>query len=230
MRIAIFGANGPTGRLITHQTLAAGHQVVAMTRRPADFPLRHSSLDIVGGDVLDQGAVDSIVDGSDAVLSTLGQPFGKAPVEVYSRGAQHTLDAMKRFSVPRLVVVSSSAVTGDDEPTGGFLFNQLLQPYVTRVIGRTVYDDMRRMEAAVTSSDVEWTILRASGLYDLPTVTDFSLTEDHGPGRFTSRADLAASMVLQLSDQTFVRRVAHVITTEDNPSLLSMIWREARRR
>jgi hypothetical protein len=61
-------------------------------------------------------------------------------------------------------------------------------------------------------------------------VTDFSLTEKHGPGRLTSRTDLAAAMVLQLSDTRFVRKVAHVITTEDNPSLLSMMWREARKK
>jgi nucleoside-diphosphate-sugar epimerase len=230
MRIVILGANGPTGRLLTGQALTAGHRVVALTRRPAEFPLRNPSLDIVGGDVLDGGAVDSVVEGSDAVLSTLGAPFSKEPVEVYSRGVENTLDAMKRYGVPRLVVVSSGAVTGEDEPTGGLVFNRVLQPYVTRVIGKTVYDDMRRMEAMVTSSDTDWTILRPSGLYDVPNVTEFSLTEGRGPGRFTSRTDLAAAMLLQLSDARFVRKVAHVITTQDNPSLLSMMWREARKK
>jgi nucleoside-diphosphate-sugar epimerase len=230
MRIVILGANGPTGRLLTKQTLAAGHEVVAVTRRPAEFPIRDSMLDVVKGDVLDPDALDSVIEGSDAVLSTLGAPFGKQPVEVYSRGVQHTLDAMKKHGVHRLVVVSSGAVTGEDEPTGGFLFNRVLQPYVTRVLGRTVYDDMRRMEAIVTCSDTEWTILRPSGLFELPAVTDFSITEEHGPGRLTSRTDLAAAMVLQLSDTRFVRKVAHVITTEDNPSLLSMMWREARKK
>jgi hypothetical protein len=37
-------------------------------------------------------------------------------------------------------------------------------------------------------------------------------------------------MVMQLSDTRLVRKVAHVITTEDNPSLLSMLWREARKK
>ena len=230
MRIVILGANGPTGRLLTDQTLAAGHEVVAVTRRPAEFPIRDSMLDVARADVLDPDALDTVIEGSDAVLSTLGAPFGKEPVEVYCRGVQHALDAMKKHGVHRLVVVSSGAVTGEDEPTGGFLFNRVLQPYVTRVLGRTVYDDMRRMEAIVTGSDTEWTILRPSGLFELPGVTDFSITEEHGPGRFTSRTDLAAAMVLQLSGTRFVGKVAHVITTEGTPSLLSMMWREDRKR
>ena len=83
---------------------------------------------------------------------------------------------------------------------------------------------------AALADDTRWTILRPSGLFDLPEVTDFSLTAEPGPGRFTSRNDLAAAMLLQLDDSRFEHAVAHVITTEDNPSLLSMLWREARRR
>jgi nucleoside-diphosphate-sugar epimerase len=227
MRISLFGANGPTGRLLTRQSLDAGHDTVVLTRHPDTFPLRAAGLRVVGGDVLDQADVDATVEGSDAVLSSLGTPFGKAPVELYSRGVGHILDAMKRYDVRRLVVVSSSAVTGEPEPTGGFFFNRVLQPYVTKRLGRTTYDDLRRMEAEVSASDVDWTILRASGLFDLPEVTDYSLTEAHGPGRFTARVDLADAMLLQVSDERFVRKIGYLITTEANPSLLSLIVHEA---
>jgi nucleoside-diphosphate-sugar epimerase len=190
----------------------------------------HQKLVVAGGDVVEPDAVDPVVDGSDAVLSALGTPFTKEQVEVYSRGGRNVLDAMKRFGTPRFVVVTSGAVTGEPEPTGGFIFNRILQPYVTNVLGKTVYDDMRRLEELIKDSDTDWTVLRPSGLFELPEVTDFSITEEHGPGRLTSRRDLAAALLLQLTDQRFVRKVAHVITTVDNPSLLSMMWREARKK
>ena len=230
LRVTILGANGPTGRLLTEQALAAKCDVVALTRRPKEFPISHPNLVVAGGDVLDPTAVDTVVDGSDAVLSVLGTPFTKGKVEVYSEGGRNTLDAMKRFGTTRLVLVTSGAVTDRPEPTGGFLFNRVLQPYVTRVIGKTVYDDMRRLEDLVAASDLDWTVLRPSGLFELPRVTDYSLTEEHGPGRFTSRRDLAAAMLQQVSDDRFVRKVAHVITTADNPNMLSLIWREARKK
>jgi nucleoside-diphosphate-sugar epimerase len=230
MRIVIFGANGPTGRLLGAQCTAAGHDTVAVTRSPDTFPLRQDRVRAVAGDVLDRDTVDRVVEGSDAVLSALGVPFGKAPVETYSRGAANMLSAMRRFDVRRLVVLSSGAVTGEDEPTGGFVFNRVLQPFVMKRLGKTVYDDMRRMEEMVSSSPSDWTILRPSGLYELAEVTDYSLTEGHGPGRFTARVDLADAMLRQLDDDRFVRRIGHVITTEANPSLLSMMLREARRK
>ena len=45
MKLAVFGANGPTGRLLTGLALDEGHGVVAFTRRPDSFPIEHADLD-----------------------------------------------------------------------------------------------------------------------------------------------------------------------------------------
>lgn len=227
MRISVFGANGPTGRLLTGQALAAGHQVAAVTRQPDAFPLRHDRLEVVGADVLDPMAVDAAVAERDAVLSTFGVPAGKEPISTYSRGAANIVAAMQRRRVRRLAAVSSSGVDPRSYSDGGFLFNRVLLPYVTRVLGKTLYDDMRRMESLIRASDLDWTIVRPSGLYHLPSVTDYTLVEGHADHRFTARADLAASMLALLNDDRHLRTTVSVITTVDNPTLLRWIRREA---
>ncbi|MET7999752.1 NAD(P)-dependent oxidoreductase [Nonomuraea glycinis] len=227
MRIAVFGANGLTGRLLTDQALAAGHQVAAVTRQPGSFPLRHDRLTVVAADVLDPVAVDAAVAERDAVLSTLGVPAGKEPISTYSQGVANIAAAMKRHRVRRLAVVSSSGVDPHPYSDGGFLFNRLLLPYVTRVLGKTLYDDMRRMETLVRAGDLDWTIVRPSGLYHLPSVTGYTLVKGHADGRFTARADLAASMLALLDDDRYLRATVGVITTVDNPTLLQWIRREA---
>jgi putative NADH-flavin reductase len=75
MKIVIFGANGQTGRVPTDEALAAGRDVAAVTRRPAEFPITHHRLTVVEADVHDAPAVDRAVEGADAVLSALGVPF-----------------------------------------------------------------------------------------------------------------------------------------------------------
>ncbi|MFE7800395.1 NAD(P)-dependent oxidoreductase [Nocardia sp. NPDC057440] len=227
MRIAVFGANGPTGRLLTGQALAAGHQVAAVTRQPDSFPLHHDRLDVIGADVLDPVAVDAAVAERDAVLSALGVPAGKEPISTYSRGAANIVAAMERHLVRRLAVVSSSGVDPHSYSDGGFLFNRVLVPYVTRVLGKTLYDDMRRMESLLRTSELDWTIVRPSGLYHLPSVTDYTLVEGHADGMFTARADLAASMLALLDDDRYLRTAVGVVTTVDNPTLLQWIRREA---
>ncbi|WP_433714384.1 NAD(P)-dependent oxidoreductase [Nocardia sp. CA-084685] len=227
MRITVFGANGPTGRLLTGQALAAGHEVAAVTRQPDSFPLHDDRLEVVGADVLDPGAVDAVVAGRDAVLSTLGVPAGKEPITTYSRGVANIVAAMERHRVRRLAVVSSTGVDPHPYSDGGFLFNRVLLPYVTRVLGKTLYDDMRRMESLIQSTDLDWTIVRPSGLYHLPSVTDYTVVEGHADGRFTAREDLAASMLALLDDDRYVRTTIAVITTTDNPTLFEWIRGEA---
>ncbi|WP_040778740.1 NAD(P)-dependent oxidoreductase [Nocardia pneumoniae] len=227
MRITVFGANGPTGRLLTGRALAAGHQVAAVTRRPDSFPLRHPRLEVVGADVLDAAAVDAAVAERDAVLSTLGVPAGKEPISTYSDGVANIVAAMQRHRVRRLAVVSSSGVDPHPYSDGGFLFNRVFLPYVTQVLAKTLYDDMRRMERLIRASDLKWTIVRPSALYHLPEVTDYTVVDGHADGRFTARVDLAASMLALLEDDRYVRRTVSVVTTVDNPTLLQWIRREA---
>lgn len=227
MRIVVFGANGPTGRLLTDQALAAGHEVAAVTRRPEAFPREHERLTVAGTDVHDAEAVDAVIAGGDAVLSALGVPYSRRPIATYSRGTANIVAAMQRHGVRRLAVISSSAVDPVPYSDAGFLFNRVLQPFMASVVGRTLYDDMRRMEALVQASELDWTIVRPSGLYDRPAATDYTMVEGHADGRFTARADLAASMLRLLDDDRFVRRVVAVITTSENPTMLDLIRHEA---
>jgi putative NADH-flavin reductase len=91
MNIVIFGANGPTGRLLTKQALAKGHTVTAVTRHPNIFPLQNASLKVMRGDVFDLTSVEQAVTGKDAVFSTLGVPFSRKTIAVYSQGAAHIM-------------------------------------------------------------------------------------------------------------------------------------------
>lgn len=227
MRIVIFGAHGQTGRLLTEQVLAAGHDVTAVTRRPAEFPITHDRLTIREADVHDMAAVDRAVEGADVVLSALGVPFTRNQITLYSDSARNILAAMSRHGVKRLVVVSSSATEPHHHAEGGFLLNRVFQPLVTATIGKTTYTDMRRMEDLVRASGLEWTIMRPSGLFDAPKVTSYELHEDQAPGIFTSRADLAASMLDQATSTRFVRKAVAVTTSEGLPTLLQVIRREA---
>lgn len=230
MRLAVFGANGPTGRLVTRLALEEGHEVVAFTRHPAGFPLQHERLDVVGGDVHDAPAVAGAIDGTDAVVSTLGVPYAKTPITVYSEGVANVMAGMRWAGIKRFACVSSSAIAVHREPLGGFVFERILEPYLVHKLGRTLYDDLRRMEAMVADSDLAWTIVRPSGLFDAPTVSAYRVAIDFIAHRFTARIDLADCLVRQALDDTYARTTIAVATTTAHPSMLKLIWREGIRK
>jgi putative NADH-flavin reductase len=230
MRLAVFGANGPTGRHLTQLALDEGHDVVAFTRHPGTFPIEHRHLQVAGGDVHDVLAVASAIEGTDAVLSTLGVPFAKTPVSVYSEGIANIIVGMQAAGVKRLASVSSSAIGPHPEPLGGFIFEKVMQPYVVNKLGKTVYDDMRRMEALVAASDLAWTIVRPSGLFEAPAVSDYAVEVDYIGYRFTARIDLADCLLRQAVGDTYVRTTIAVATPSAKPSMLKLIWQEGIRK
>jgi uncharacterized protein YbjT (DUF2867 family) len=230
MKLAVFGANGPTGRLLTRLALDEDHGVVAFTRRPEAFPIEHRHLEVAGGDVRDAAAVARAIDGTDAVLSTLGVPFGKAPVSVYSVGVANIIAGLHAAGLKRLACVSSSAVGPHPEPLGGFIFEKIMQPYVVNKLGKTVYDDMRRMEAIVSGSDLAWTIVRPSGLFEARAVSAYGVAIDHIGHRFTARIDLADCLLRQALEDTYVRSTIAVATPSAKPSMLKLIWQEGIRK
>jgi uncharacterized protein YbjT (DUF2867 family) len=230
MKLAVFGANGPTGRLLTQLALDEGHDVVAFTRHPDAFPIGAEHLEVAGGDVHDAGAVAAAIDGTDAVLSTLGVPFAKTPIHVYSDGVTNIIAGMRAAGIKRFACVSSSAIGPHPEPLGGFVFEKIMQPYVVNKLGKTVYDDMRRMEAMVSASDLAWTIVRPSGLFEAPAVSEYGVAIDHIGYRFTARIDLADCLLRQALGDTYVRSTIAVATPSAKPSMLKLIWQEGIRK
>ncbi|MFF4260271.1 NAD(P)-dependent oxidoreductase [Streptomyces sp. NPDC001663] len=227
MNIVIFGANGATGRLAAEQASAEGHTVTAVTRHPETFPVSGPRLRVIGADVLDSAAVERAVAGQDAVISALGVPYGRSPVTVYSVGISHITQAMTRHGVRRVVGVTSTVLFGTAAPGEGFLFRKVLEPSVVRFMGRTVYDDMRRMEEIVRETDLDWTVIRPGGLFDRNAVSDYQVGRERLPGRYTARADLAHELLRQAVDDRHVRAFIDIRTTQDTPSFLDLIRNEA---
>jgi nucleoside-diphosphate-sugar epimerase len=226
MKLVIFGANGQTGRLATARALNAGHSVVAVTRRPREFPLAAPELTVGEADVRDASAVGPLVTGVDAVVSTLGVTFTRQPVDTYSLGTANVVAGMRGAGATRFVVVSSTAAYPTRRSRAPLTL-RLVEPIITRTIGKTVYEDIRRMEEIVRQSGLDWTIVRASGLFDLREPTDYIHGEIDPVGAFTARIDLADYLVTLATDIATARRTVIVSTTENTPSLWQMIRREA---
>jgi uncharacterized protein YbjT (DUF2867 family) len=230
MNITVFGANGGTGRLLVAAALDAGHSVSAMTRHPDDFPIHHDNLAVIAGDVLMPADASKAIADADAVLSTLGVPYGRKPITLYSRGIAVIIDSMERLGVRRLACVSSSATDHQfarRDTGGGFFFERVLKPIIENTMGKTLYEDMRRMEKLVRDSDLDWTIVRPSGLFATATVTDYATAENFLPQRFTARADLADFLLRQATESDFVRKAAAIATLSPQPSVIELIRNEA---
>jgi putative NADH-flavin reductase len=226
VKLVIFGANGPTGRLATEQALAEGHEVTAVTRRPDAFPLSGARLSVVEADILNAEQVHRVVAGHDAVISTVGIPYTKEPVTVYSEGTENVIKAMHAHGIRRLVCVSSIGANYEDAPGEKFVFRKVIVPILLKM-GRPLYEDTSRMEDIVSASGLDWTVVRPAGLFDATTTTDYIVSPSRHPGWFTSRRDLADVLVREAVDNRNIGARVEVITTQGVPSYFEVFKKEA---
>ena len=175
----------------------------------------------------DGRAVTRALGGSETVLSSLGVPFTRRPVTVYSEGVSVIAAAMSRLGLKRIAVVSSTTVEPHRHAEGGFMLNRVMQPLVAATIGKTTYADMQAMEHILHGSDLDWTVVRPAGLFDAGRVSSYQVSEGPLDGVFTSREDLAACLLAQVGDSRFVRTAIEVTTSDGTPTLWQMIRREA---
>ena len=207
MNLVIFGASGPTGLELCHQALAAGHHVTAAVRRPDAFTLRHAALEVVRENVMDGSSLTPVVGNADAVLSSLGAAYSRHEIRVYSVGTKAIVEAMRTSGhCRRLVVVSAGLVL--IPPKGrGFFQDRIMLPFLHNIAGRTLYEDMARMEDFLaTCDDIAWTIMRPGRLVDGTGVSPYRLSENFPVGNVTSRADLAAAMLAELGPNGHVHQ------------------------
>lgn len=109
MRVLLLGATGTIGRATTAALRAAGHDVVALVRRPSDLPCP-----VLIADVTQQGAVAGALAGQgfDAVISCLASRTG-APADAWTidhRANAMALAAAKAAGIGRFVLLSAICV------------------------------------------------------------------------------------------------------------------------
>jgi uncharacterized protein YbjT (DUF2867 family) len=199
--LVIFGANGPTGQILTRLALLQGYCVTAVTRRPEQFEQQHPNLRVVYGNVYDLDSVTAAIKGQDVVVSLIGLPFSWKPVTIYSQSAIAIVESMQVVGMRRLLFTSSGGTNPNYDPTEGFIFGRIIKP----TIGYTTYKDLREAETIVMQSNMDWTILRPAWLANHPTVTAYHCAEGYVvPGKLrTARTDLADFLLSEIIDNHY---------------------------
>jgi putative NADH-flavin reductase len=205
MKVVVFGATGGTGKRLVERGLAAGHDVVAVARRPEAITQTHAKLAVVKGDVLDAASVASAVAGADAVVSAIGPANNKQPGTVISEGVKHIVAACEAAGVKRFVF-ESGLMVGDG--TGLSPFGKLAVS-IYRAMNRKLCDDKRIAEATIAASTLDWVMVRPVALDDSPATGAYKHGVDIrlNPAKKLGHADVADFMITCVTDAAVVRTI-----------------------
>lgn len=205
MKVTVFGGTGKIGRKVVAQLLEQGHRVVALVRSPGKLTILHPRLTVRTGQLTDQHAVRAAVEGSDAVISALGPTLkpGATGSEL-TDGTRTVVAAMRQAGVRRYIGLATPSLPDPrDRPT----LKGTVLPKIAKLTMPHALAELRGMTTAVTESDLDWTIARITNPTDKPskgTLRAGFLGADP-VGWAMSRADIAAFLISQLTDTTYVR-------------------------
>jgi putative NADH-flavin reductase len=205
-RIAIFGASGATGLLLTERCLAAGYSVKALVRKPDAFRFK-DRVEVVQGDAKDAAAVRRTVDGVDVVLNALGaRSLGRE--DVLEIAVPHIVAAMEAVGVRRIIVLGSAGALDsalDKQPAWRRWFVENL---VYKTLLKWPVASQRAQYAALSASRLDWTMVMPSMLTNSPGKGHYRVDGDALPrnGSRISRQDVADFMMQQIDAPTWVRK------------------------
>jgi putative NADH-flavin reductase len=204
-RVTLFGATGKIGRHVLDQLLAAGHHVTAYVRNPAKLDLTHPNLTVVTGELHDAAAIATAVVGTDAVISALGPTLKRSATGTpVTEGTRNIVNAMSAASVRRYIGLATPAMADErDRPT---LKGKVLR-LMPRLAMPNALAEIDGMAAALTGSDLDWTIARITNPTDKPPkgTTRVGFLGRDKVGMAMTRADIATFLVDQLTDDTYLR-------------------------
>ena len=210
MKIAIFGASGATGRLLTERCLAAEYEVAALLRRPATFALREQ-VRVVEGSAFNVEAVRRTVEGADVVLSALGARSLRRE-DVLERAVPLIVEAMQQSGVRRIIALGSAGTKDDSLKKQPAWRRWFVQKMVYNSFLKWPVASQRAQWAILSASGLDWTMVMPPMLLNKPGRGTFRVDGEALPrnGARISREDVADFMMAQIGSAEWVGKGVYI--------------------
>lgn len=203
MRVALFGGTGKTGRIVARRATDREWGVKILARAPDSMP-DEPGVQVVGGGVLDPGAVYRTVTDCDAVIVLLSLTKNNLP-DMLTEGTQIITQVMQKLGVSRIVCVSSIGV-GESAEQGSFRCK-----LAGLTVRRKEVEAKAEQERVLRETELEWTVVRPGLLTDDPGTGHTRVGTDISTvvGK-VSREDLASFLLSEVEDRNFLRKSPYI--------------------
>lgn len=175
-----------------------------LLRRPENFAIYSPTIEIVPGDVLDAGAVERLVEGCDAVLSTVGQR--KDEPLVASQATTHVLNAIGNRPVRYVVLAGLNVDTPADQKGE----ETARATEWMRATYPAIHNDRQKSYSILAASNADWIMVRVPYIEFNGARSEVKVSAADSPGSKIDAADIAGFMIDQLTDDTWLRKAPFI--------------------
>ncbi|WP_426482929.1 NAD(P)-dependent oxidoreductase [Chryseobacterium sp. R2ACT005] len=200
-KIAVIGGTGKSGQYLVQDLLKKGYSLKLLVRHPENFTIQNSFIELVKGDVRDETAVRTLIEGTGIVISTLGQPKGER--SIFSDAAKNIIKAMNHYGISRYIVTTGLSVnTLSDQKNENV---KMATDWMYQNYPETTADKQKEYELLM-ESNLDWTLVRLPLIHltEESYETETNLTDCLGEN--ISASDLSTFLVSQIDDVEYLRK------------------------
>ncbi|REG92207.1 NAD(P)-dependent oxidoreductase [Flavobacterium aquicola] len=203
IKIAVIGGTGKSGKYLVQQLINQGFQIKLLLRNPDNFQINNNKVEIIEGNVVNYDDIYNLVEGCEAVISTLGLGIPANEPTIFSQSTINVLKAMNEFKIQRYIVITGLNVdTPFDNKSEKTAFGT---EWMKKNFPVSTADKQSEYEMLV-KSEVDWTLVRLPMIEQTDETNQISINLQDCPGEKISAINLANFLIEQLSDDPFVRK------------------------
>jgi putative NADH-flavin reductase len=198
-KIAVLGGTGKAGTYLVQQLLKMEIPMKLLLRHPENFQINNPLIEIVPGDARNPEQVQSLVEGTAAVISTLGQSRGEE--SIFSVATNNVIQAMRYSHIKRYIVCTGLHVdTPQDSKTA---YTATATEWMKKNYPKTTADKKVEWEL-LQASGLDWTLIRLPMIELTDMKKEIAVRQNDCPGENISATSLAIFLVDQLDDRTYI--------------------------
>ncbi len=104
IKIAVIGGTCKSGKYLVQRLLSQALPLKMLVRNPETCQIKSPLVEIIPGDVRKVETVKSLIEGCQAVISTLGQPKGEEPI--FSEATANVIRSMNECGIKRYFLIT----------------------------------------------------------------------------------------------------------------------------
>jgi putative NADH-flavin reductase len=208
-KIAVIGGGGRTGKYVVNQLLQKGFSLRLLLRNPEAFTIQNQLIEVIKGDVLDEKVVNVLIEGCNAVISTVGQR--KDEPLVASLATTNIISAIQKqhISAEKVKYILLAGLNVDTPFDKKSPETQKATDWMKETFP-AIDEDRQKSYAILEASDVDWTLVRVPYIEFSDEKGNVKVDPENCPGSKISAGDIARFMIGQLTDDTYLRRAPFV--------------------
>ncbi len=207
LKIAVLGGTGKSGKFLVNQLLAQSIPFKILIRNPEKFKISDPLVEVVYGDARNYESIFTLLEGCQAVISTLGLGQPASEPTLFSHATKHILRAMQAHAITRHIVVTGLNVDTPLDQKG--IKTQSSTDWMYTHYSISTQDRQTEYEI-LAASKTDWTLVRVPLIEQTEESRNIQVSLADCPGDKISATDLAFFLIEQLDSDKYVRQAPFI--------------------